>query len=255
MWLFKKLREIEWIASLWGMATTSPLFWLVVGAVGTMLTAIGAIAYDWAAWINSYGRPGWIIAATAALFVCCLVTGTVAWTWQQIRGIRSRHDSSGADSAAQEKRASSVHETLRRIERSVFLLLASATDEGTYRALWKALKTLPGEENGDTTDTALSIHARLEAHESATAVALRGTRWWQDFSSTMAAAERDVDIELRTADTPNGVRPMAYRAYAIAIRKRGELKTFLERAIAETDFERDHVLGMLREQKALHEKH
>ena len=69
----------------------------------------------------------------------------------------------------------------------------------------------------------------------------------------MADAERAVDVDLRTATIPNGIHPMIYREYAIASRKREALKTFLDNAIAESDSERDHTLGMLREQKLLHD--
>jgi hypothetical protein len=254
MWLLKQLREIEWIASLWTMATTSPWFWVVVGAVGTVLTAIGAIAYDWAAWINSYGPPGWIIAAAVAVVSVSAIVGLAAWSIVQVRTLRrGQHNAQPMDETGRSaERERDLTETLRRVDRAVFLLLASATDEGTHRSLWKALKTIPNEEEGESEGALLSIKSRLMDHEGETVAALNGTRWGLPLSAAMAEAERNADSELRTAALPDGIHPMIYREYIIACRKRSALEAFLKSAIAESDSERDHLLGLLREQKSIH---
>ncbi|MFD2056457.1 hypothetical protein ACFSQT_27130 [Mesorhizobium calcicola] len=255
-WLYRKIREFEWIVSLWALATTSPTFWLVVAAVAAVLTAVGSVLYDAASWINGYGRSGWILAVVAAIILVCGVIVSVTAAWRGIRSIRSgtRTPQSSEANGRAEARESARDETLRRIDRSIFLLLVSATDEGTHRALWKAYKALPERSSGDSDDALLRIANGLKGHESETGAALNGTRWWGEFSVAMADALYLADVELRTAKLPDGIHPMIYREYAIADRKREALKTFLENAISTSDNNRDYTLGMLRDQKKFHDK-
>jgi len=256
MWLFKKLREVEWMVSLWTMATTSAWFWVVVSAVVAVLTAIGTVAYDWAVWINSFGRSGWILAVAATIPAVAVIVGLVAWAIDRIRVLRrDRRSIQHGDVAAKKaERERTLDETLRLFNRSVFLLLANAVDEGTHRALWKAFKTLPDAAEADTDEKHLEVAARFRAHEGETALLLRGTRWSPEFSRIMAEVEYAIDVDLRRAKLPDGIQPMIYRAYAIASGKRDARESFLKNAIAASDGERDHILGMLREQRALHDK-
>jgi hypothetical protein len=146
-----------------------------------------------------------------------------------------------------------VEETLRLLERSVFLLVSGAVDESAHRKLWKAYQTIPTIDGATDDETLLRASEKIKEYLFQVINDLAGTRWSDGLSTTLREAEWNADAELRRAEVPTGFQPFIYREYFISLRRHAEIKGFLEQAIADSDALREQTFGMLRNQKRFHE--
>ena len=253
MWLFRKLREVEWMLSLSKAAADYAVSAGIVASLVAMIAGAVAALWSAAAWIDQFGVAGWVISAATAAFVCLLLTGTAAWAWHSLRTAREGRKSAASETAAQRsQRERATDESLRRTERSVFLLLTYVADEAALRALWTAYRTLPQIDGREDDEARIIAVDRLKAFASDTLNSLTGTRWQSELSSALKETGRLSDIALRSAPQPDGKNPFIYREYFIAINQLQALESFLKNAISETEDSRNNVTSLMRDRRPLH---
>jgi hypothetical protein len=251
---FERVKTLE---SLWSLAN---LVWEQIVRLGlygaglAMLTAVGAVLYSAAAWINQFRAAGWILAIVAAIIVGALLVGIVAWAIDRVRVIRSERSKASAASASAALYTAKripLDQVLGKIDRTLFLLTARTIDQMHLEMLESAVAQLPklpesGPNIPDDTDRIVKLIAEALGN-------LGTSHWRQELSGELGQLERNADYQLKTIPVPDGVAWYDFRANYIARQQFRRVEIYLQGEAQQLRNNQGQMLSMLYERRAAHD--